>query len=388
VLVVVRWPLGGIRTHIAYTYPELVEAGYRFTFVGPEGESLTTFATSLRHLGESTFVAVPTRGANCPLWRTVRRLARQGNFGMLHSHGLTAATHTVVGNFGLGLPHLTTVHDVFRADQFNGIRGRLKRWLMARLLRRITAIVSVSQDVRSNLLEFMPAVGNGGSRLLTISNGIDCSHYHDHDLPPRPELRSRLKLGQDAVLLGFLGRFMEQKGFTTLLQSLERLRQEGSPRPFHLVAVGSGDRRGRYEKEVVERGLSDCVSMLDFVPDVLPLLRQLDVLVVPSLWEASSLVSMEAMSVGVPVLGSDCLGLREVLRETPSRMFAAGNVDDLARALRETIDSPWSDEAARFASQARRRFDCKQYAQQFCEVFDSLRLPGKSPSPLGGEGLG
>jgi glycosyltransferase involved in cell wall biosynthesis len=90
----------------------------------------------------------------------------------------------------------------------------------------------------------------------------------------------------------------------------------------------------------------------------------------------------------VPVLGSDCLGLREVLRDTPSRMFAAGNVDDLARALREAIDSPWSAEASRFAAQARRRFDCKQYARQFREVFDSVRPAANSPSPLGGEGLG
>ena len=35
VLVVVRWPVGGIRTHVLYNYPGACGVGYRFTFVGP-----------------------------------------------------------------------------------------------------------------------------------------------------------------------------------------------------------------------------------------------------------------------------------------------------------------------------------------------------------------
>src|SRR5712692_6027683 len=51
VLVVVRWPVGGIRTHILYNYPTLARAGYRFTFVGPADGSLRTLQDSLADLG-------------------------------------------------------------------------------------------------------------------------------------------------------------------------------------------------------------------------------------------------------------------------------------------------------------------------------------------------
>jgi glycosyltransferase involved in cell wall biosynthesis len=169
-----------------------------------------------------------------------------------------------------------------------------------------------------------------------------------------------------------MGRFMEQKGFTHLLQALELLRRDGSPRPFHLLAVGSGDKRGRSEREIAERGLAEQVTLLDFTPDVLPLLRQLDLLVVPSLWEASSLLSMEALSVGVPVLGSNCIGLREVLAGTPARQFAAGDVADLVRALREAMLDPQSEATRAFAPTARARFDCQQYAMQFLAEFGRL----------------
>ncbi|MCG2682719.1 MAG: hypothetical protein L6306_03795, partial [Planctomycetales bacterium] len=43
VLAVVRHPVGGVRTHIVYTYPLLMQAGYRFTFVIPEGEPNVPF---------------------------------------------------------------------------------------------------------------------------------------------------------------------------------------------------------------------------------------------------------------------------------------------------------------------------------------------------------
>jgi glycosyltransferase involved in cell wall biosynthesis len=165
---------------------------------------------------------------------------------------------------------------------------------------------------------------------------------------------------------------MEQKGFTTLLQALEMLHREGSPRPFHLVAIESGDHRRRSEREIAARNLADCVTVLDFMPDVLPVLRQLDLLVVPSLWEASSLLSMEAMCVGVPVLGSDCIGLRQVLHGTPSRMFRAGDPVALAGALRQALPRPWSGQARAFAESARSRFDCRQYAEQFLTEFEQL----------------
>ena len=69
---------------------------------------------------------------------------------------------------------------------------------------------------------------------------------------------------------------------------------------------------GKYDKRASKAGLR-------------PVLAELDLLVVPSLWEASSVVSMEAMAAGVPVLGTDCIGLREVLRGTPSRVVRAGD---------------------------------------------------------------
>jgi glycosyltransferase involved in cell wall biosynthesis len=372
VLVVARWPVGGIRTHLKYNYPALTGAGHRCTFVGPADGSLDVLRDTLGTDYEEEFVNVPVRGRRCRLWRTVRRLLRSGRFDLLHSHGLTAAVHAALGNLGLGVPHLTTVHDPLRPEQFVGLRGRVKRWLMGRIIGRIDRAVCVSEDIRANLRDYLPGLQRGRCRLVLVPNGIDVERYRRLPPLPGPELRARLGLGPEAVLLGFLGRFMEQKGFLPLLGALTRLLAEGPPRPFHLVAVGSHDRRREYARAVEQRGLTGHVTMLDFMPDVQPLLRQLDLLVVPSLWEASPLVPMEAMAAGVPVLGTDCIGLREVLRGTPARLVRAGDEADLCRGLREALTDLGSAEARAFAPEACDRFDTARGARRLLGLYAEL----------------
>jgi glycosyltransferase involved in cell wall biosynthesis len=376
ILAVMRWPLGGIRTHLLYNAPTAHEQGYRFTFVGPDDAAFDTFAETFASFPGVETVRVATRGASCPLWRTVRRELRTGRYALLHSHGLTAAMQSVAGSFGTGVSHLTTLHDVFRPCHFTGWRGRVKRWMLGRLLRRLTALVSVGADVHANLLEYFPALAQATPRRVTIPNGIDVRKYTATRATEGDDLRQRLGLRSETTLFGFLGRFMEQKGFLVLLDALQRLTAEAPPMSFHLVAVGSGDYKREYQKGIQRRGIENVVTLLDFIPDVLPILQQLDLLVIPSLWEASPLQPMEAMVAGVPVLGTDCIGLREVLNNTPSRTVRAGDAAALAAGLCDALHSPWTAEAREYAAEACWRFDNERSAQRLVELYDALRVKG------------
>ena len=177
------------------------------------------------------------------------------------------------------------------------------------------------------------------------------------------------------MLFGFLGRFMQQKGFLVLLEkALQELNASPPAQQFCLVAVGSGDYKREYQKEIQRRRLGDVVSLLEFTPDILPILQQLDLLVIPSLWEASPLQPMEAMAAGVPVLGTDCIRLREVLQNTPARMVRAGDATALAAGLREALLSPWTAEARESSAEACQRFDNERSARRLVDLYDTLCL--------------
>ena len=368
VLVIARWPLGGIRTHLQYNFPTLVSAGFRCTFVGPDDGTLDTLREGLDAVGEAGYVHVPLRGRRCRLWSAARRLLSTGEFDLIHSHGLTAACHGEMARLGKNIPHVVTMHEPLRPGQFRGVMGRFKRWAMGRLLRRADTLVAVSEDARENLLESLPALRVREGNIRTIPNGIETSRYPTTARPVQ-EIRRELGLSMEVPLIGFLGRFMPEKGFPLLLEAVNRLTAEPDGSAFHVVAFGSGDYRREYSSRIEELRLTRRMTLCDFVPDVAPVLRQFDLVVVPSLWEASSLVSMEAMCSGVPVLGSDCPGLREVLRGTPARTFRSGDADALRHALRGALESPWSAAARSFAPAARQRFDVAASARLLLNVY-------------------
>jgi glycosyltransferase involved in cell wall biosynthesis len=386
VLVAARWPVGGIRTHLGYNAPTLAAAGWRFTFVVPQDETLPALKDTLGDLPGSEFIGVPLSGRECPLWKAIRPLLLGRRFSLLHAHGLTAAAHASLAGLGERVPLLVTLHEPLRDGQFPGLLGSFKRWLLGRALARAAAVVTVSSDAKANLLRHFPNLRKHADRIQAISNGIESSRYPS--APDESGLRRELGLDEKTTLIGYLGRFMPEKGFPLLLEAAARLARHGGVRPFHVAAFGSSDYRREYAREIERRGLARHFTLRNFVPDVAPVLGQLDLVVVPSLWEASSLVSMEAMAAGVPVLGSDCPGLREVLRGTPSRTVKTGDPAALECGLRAALAGLWTADAREFAPRARERFDVSRSARRLAELYGEIAYPSASPLRFGEGGWG
>ncbi len=373
VLTAIRWPVGGIRTYLRYNYPRLIEAGYRFTLVGPDDDSFARLRDDWQGRAEVEFVGAPVCGPKCDLRSTVRRLLREDRHGLVHSQGLTAAVEVVLASFGHRVPHIVTSHDVFRPNQFRGLRGRGKLLALHWLLRQADALITVGADAEQNHREYLGKIDRGGCRLLTIPNGIATARFATERASAGHALRSQLGIPHDALLLGFLGRFMEQKGFLVLADALERLLTAGHGERLHLLAVGSGDYLREYKSAVLDSPrLARRVTFVEHTADISPLLGEIDLLVIPSLWEACPLLPMEAMCAGVPVLGSDCIGLREVLDGSPSVMVKAGDAAALEQGLRQAIEAPWREEAAEYAPVARQRFDVGRRAEELRDVFDQF----------------
>ena len=377
VLVVVRHPVGGVRTHILYTYPILLEAGYRFTFVIPEHEYYAPFCADVTAWTDVEVVEVLHSDDNRQkpkFWSAVRGLLKQKRFSLIHSHGIQAAVPTLFANLGMGLPHVMTSQDVFCHVELPGVVGRLKLYALAQVLRRLDVLIAVSEDTRDDHLQYLPGLKKGPCRVVVMPNGIDLERYPMRNRRPVATLRQDLGIDSATFLVGFLGRFMKQKGFLCLLEALNELIERGaSARPWHLLAVGSGDCLVNYRWELDRYPrVKQCITFREHVSNVAPILRELDLLVMPSLWEACPILPMEALCMGVPVLGSDCVGLREVLRGSPSRMVPAGDAEALAQALQAALDDRCKEAAVAYAPAARQRYDVQPVGRALVNLFDSL----------------
>jgi glycosyltransferase involved in cell wall biosynthesis len=172
ILLVARWPIGAVRAHLLTNYSALCAAGFRFTFVGPAGEAFDRLRTDFDGIEGLEFAAAPVEGRRCRLWPTIRALLCDRRYGLVHSHGFTAAVHATLANFGIAVPHLVTLHKPLHPNQFPGWIGCLKRWVLKRALHEADAIVTVSEEARVNLLEHVPSLRSRAHRLFIVADDV------------------------------------------------------------------------------------------------------------------------------------------------------------------------------------------------------------------------
>jgi glycosyltransferase involved in cell wall biosynthesis len=373
VLVVIRHPVGGIRTYLKYTYRYLDKSKFQFTLLtiqDPEGSLLK------RDLSGFELQIVEIRGRLLFLrlvWSTFLTLQR-GKFDLIHSQGFTAGLISVLGNVVSRVPHILTSHDVFRKDQFASWTGGFKKRLLGMLLSQADVIQSVSFDAQENLIHFLPVLGRDKNKLVVIHNGVLVDQEPRENTVAMPtSFRKELGIRDDSLLFGFLGRFMPQKGFDLLIEAVEHLSKEPAFRKrFCVAAVNDGAYVREYRKIIVDKGLTKYFRFCGFTPNVVRVLESLDALVVPSLWEACPLLPMEALVVGCPVIASDCVGLREVVRDTPAVAIRKCSSGEIAAALREFMCDPAvvKKRTLEYVPQARERFSAERTASKLSSLFE------------------
>lgn len=119
-------------------------------------------------------------------------------------------------------------------------------------------------------------------------------------------------------------------------------------------------------------GLSSYFIFHGYEQNISCAVKGLDVVVMPSLWEACPILPMEVLVSGVPMIGSDCIGLREVLKDTPSLVFKSGNVEQLAKAIVKVMNEVDKRDFLGYMEKARSRYDSSNTAAQLEAVFSEL----------------
>lgn len=376
VLIPVTNPLGGIRTYMLYNLRRLYDEGFRFTFLSERSKTFDLFKQDVVDWEGTQFIESPQSGGSRGAYKTIRQAIRTQHFDLIHSQGLRAGTEAGTANFFVQIPHLVTLHDVIVPQ--NDIPGRfkgLKKAIMSTVLRRASVLIPVTEDCRENHLALFPAWKKGPVETKTIVNGVDVDGLLESQASFRKlnnfSLRKELNVDSRTILGGFFGRFMPQKGFDLLLQSLALLSARGYR--DRLCVVAAKDRNGYLNETIRDANADpDVARMIRFVepiPHIAPLLDQCDLLVMPSRWEACGLLAMESMVLGKPVVGSNCIGLREVLAGTPSLVFETENPESLAERLIEFVENPIKKAAEDYAPTAIKRFDVKLATDKLLELY-------------------
>src|SRR5215218_1189201 len=127
----------------------------------------------------------------------------------------------------------------------------------------------------------------------------------------RARLREELALPPDALLIALVGRIEDQKGVDLLIRAVPTVVAQ-VPRA-HVLVVGDGTRRAAAEALGEELGVADRVHFTGWRHDLADVMRAVEVLALPSRWEAFGIVNLEAMAAARPVVGFAVEGIPEVV---------------------------------------------------------------------------
>jgi len=155
-------------------------------------------------------------------------------------------------------------------------------------------------------------------------------------------------------IIGNVARLTQQKGQVYLLQAFKRVLERYPT--ARLLMVGDGPLRKQLLRETQRLGIVQRVTFTGKRPDVLRILRCLDVSVMSSLWEGCGTATLETMAAGVPIVASAVGGMSEtIIPDVTGLLAPPADVEALAGAIVDVIRNP--EAAAGRARAARRRVE-------------------------------
>ena len=322
---------GGLERHVEAQSRHLVAAGHRVTlFTSPphqppgrqpdDGARWEAVAyRSLPWPKRSGFV-IADRLTNYRIWShrvasAVRARAGQQRIDIVHAHGAAGGAYAR-SHRGSDPPIVLHPHGM---EEFKG--AGLKRLVylpQQRAVRRTaqaaTVILVPDASMSPEVIRFLRV---DVAKTRWLPNAIDLPEPPGHDGPDGMWEGIEKRLGVDSGASWFIavGRLERNKGRDVLLAALEKLaRTEESGDAlarWRVLVVGDGSERGYLETRCRELGLADRVCFAGLLSDeeLAAAYRNARWFVHPTLYEGSSLVTLEAMAHGLPVIASRVGGI-------------------------------------------------------------------------------
>jgi glycosyltransferase involved in cell wall biosynthesis len=249
-----------------------------------------------------------------------------------------------------------------------------RAWMRA-AARQADRVIATDEAMRQEVSHFL---GVEAGKVAVIPNGVDVEHARSMVVEQE---RSRLAarwpaLATDVKLKGLsVGRLEENKGFEYLLRALSRL--QASRDSWNWVIVGEGSLRSHLEQVAAGQGLADNVVFAGALTDteLHTLYDMSDLFAHPTLYEGSSLVTLEAMAHGLPVVASAVGGIPDKVTEgVTGFLVGPGDVEGLAGRVGWMLEHPVERQemGTQGARVAETRFDWESIADSTEELFSQL----------------
>jgi glycosyltransferase involved in cell wall biosynthesis len=346
---------------------EAIRRGHQLTLLASE------VAPELEDNSQVNWIQIPVKGYPTEFVRNF--IFAQKSADWLRQHRSEIDLVKVNGAINLAAADVNAVHFVHSSWLRSPVhisRNRrdlygLYQWLFTafnarwekQAFQKAQVVVAVSEKVAQELVN----IGVPRSRIRVIVNGVDLEEF-----APGESNRQKLGLPENVTLALFAGDIRTpRKNLDTVLHALAKVPD------LHLVVVGH-IQNSPFPELAASLGLSDRVHFVGFRRDIPQIMQAVDLFVFPSRYEACSLVLLEALSSGLPVITATATGGGELV--TPECGIVLPDSDDinaLAVALMSLVSSPTLvKQMGKAARSVAERHSWTTMAKTYVDLFEEL----------------
>jgi glycosyltransferase involved in cell wall biosynthesis len=240
---------------------------------------------------------------------------------------------------------------------------------LERVARTITSrlIVLNSDDYKTAV----NLVGFASNKVVIIPNGVNLDVFKFRHRSFGDLTFSHKNLGPQ-FSFAIVGRLCRQKNQIFILETIAKMDIKNRSK-FEILIVGDGEDRAYLQNYVVSNGLESTVRFLGWIADMPKVLNEIDCLIVSSLWEGLSLVILEAMACGVPIIASNIPGNACVIRNLHSGLlFDLDNHQSLMECILFILRNKKGvgDIVENALTSVRENHDLRKRTDMICKVYN------------------
>jgi glycosyltransferase involved in cell wall biosynthesis len=233
------------------------------------------------------------------------RYSRENDIHIIHTHYPLAHLYGLLATRILKIPLIFTSHD---HDNWSLRPKRLIPYILMQCSLPFTDyIITVSNELQKHISQ------KKYKKIFTIYNGLDLTDYFCNEKQRDVNIINKLEGDKNIPIIGTVSRLSKEKGIDILIKATRILKD--CNQHIYTVIVGSGPLEEELVKLARKKNVEELVLFLGYRADIPNILNSIDIFILPSHRECTSLALLEAMAASKPIIATNVGGNPELIQE-------------------------------------------------------------------------
>lgn len=290
-----KWVGGGVEAVIMNYYRQIDRSKIQFDFLCDEDSTNIPYE-EIKKLGGKV-ILIPPYQKIFKYQKVVKQVLKKGNYKIVHSHINTLSVFPLLAAKRAGVP-VRIAHNHATTN-----KKELKKHIMKTLLKPFSKVFATNYmccSEHAGRWLFGDKTYDKGLVYL-LNNAIDLSKFKYNE-KIRKKVRNELNIEKGVLVVGHVGRFVETKNHTFLLDIFKEI-HDNLPNSVLLLG-GHGPLMNEVEQKISRLNLKGCTQLLGQRDDINEIYQAIDLFIMPSLYEGLGMALIEAECAGAKCLTS------------------------------------------------------------------------------------